>query len=138
MRSWIAEFLRAPYSLPPDPGPGDDRISLTLPAESVHALAGFLRCSPSEALRRLALKATRPSPTVLAAQRELERGNGVWAGSAPSTWEESEDSDEHPRPDVGDQVLGLIVSVVICLLCLAVVFFFSYRKGKLAKENMTT
>jgi hypothetical protein len=54
MRTWIAEFLRQPHPLPPDPGPGDGRISLTLESEAVHALAGFLTCSPSSALRRLA------------------------------------------------------------------------------------
>jgi hypothetical protein len=51
MRTWIAEFLRQPHHLPPDLGPGEERISLTLPAESVQQLAEFLRCSPSQALR---------------------------------------------------------------------------------------
>jgi hypothetical protein len=38
MPSWIAEFVRSPHSLPPDPGPGEDRISLTLPGEQAQSL----------------------------------------------------------------------------------------------------
>lgn len=54
MRTWLTQFLRSPYYLPPDPGSGSERISLTLPRELVRDLAGYLGCSPSIALRRLA------------------------------------------------------------------------------------
>lgn len=54
MRTWLADFLRCPNSLPPDPGSGEERVSLTLPRELVGSAAGYLRCSPSEALRRIA------------------------------------------------------------------------------------
>jgi hypothetical protein len=52
MRSWLADFLRQPHCLLPDPGV--ERVSLTLPKEAVLNAAGFLRCSPSTALRRVA------------------------------------------------------------------------------------
>ena len=54
MRSWLVDFLRRPHSLPPDPGPGERRLSLTLSREEVLQVAGFLRCSPSVALRCVA------------------------------------------------------------------------------------
>jgi hypothetical protein len=54
MRSWLTGFLQNPHPLPPDPGSGYERISLTLPRELVRDLAGYLRCSPSIALRRVA------------------------------------------------------------------------------------
>src|SRR6266851_5066358 len=54
MRSWLAQFLRSPYSLPPDPGSGYERVSLTLPRELVRDAAGYLSCSSSIALRRVA------------------------------------------------------------------------------------
>lgn len=54
MRSWLSQFLRCPFSLPPDPGSGYDRISLTLPRELVRDAAGYLSCLPSIALRRVA------------------------------------------------------------------------------------
>ena len=40
MRSWIAEFLRRPRSLPADPGAGEYRLSLNLSDESVRDVAG--------------------------------------------------------------------------------------------------
>ena len=55
MRSWMEEFLRSPHTLPSDPGPGDQRISLTLRAEQLEQLAGMLGCTSSSALRRLAV-----------------------------------------------------------------------------------
>jgi len=54
MRSWIAEFISNPRQVPPDPGPGDGRISLTLPSDNVREVAALLHCEPSCALRRLA------------------------------------------------------------------------------------
>jgi hypothetical protein len=56
MRVWLEDFLHAPHSLPPDPGPGDERISLTLPPSLVEAASASLRCSTSAALRRIAVE----------------------------------------------------------------------------------
>jgi len=56
MRSWLADFVRRPNSLPPDPGAGYERISLTLPEELVRDASKYLHCSHSEALRRIAVQ----------------------------------------------------------------------------------
>jgi len=138
MRAWIAEFLQHAHPLPPDPGPGEDRISLTLPGEQVRQLAGFLRCSPSEALRRLALEATRPSPEVLAAQRELEARHGVWTPPDALRRARSKTGSRELTPELEQQILGLIVSAVIWALALGVWFLLSYRKGEHGEGNMTT
>jgi hypothetical protein len=138
MRSWIAEFLRQPQPLPLDPGPGQDRISLTLPGESVHALAGFLRCSPSEALRRVALNALGPSPVVLAAQGELEPRNTSWRPSEAPPRSRPQPESRELTPALEHQIFSLIVSAALCALALGVWFFLSYRKGKHGEGNMTT
>jgi hypothetical protein len=130
MRSWIAEFLSEPHSLPPDPGPGEGRISLTLPGESVQALAGFLECTPSEALRRLALKATQPSRAVRAAQRHLAATSEVWAQSADPTWDETEDGNEDLTPRMGYVIFEVMVSA-FCP-CFSVLSCFSFA---IAREN---
>lgn len=54
MQAWLGEFLRSPRSLPDDPGPGDDRLCLSLPKRPVNVLAAMLDANPSVALRRLA------------------------------------------------------------------------------------
>jgi hypothetical protein len=113
MRSWIAEFLRQPHPLPADPGPGEDRISLNLPKESVRELAEFLDCPSSSALRRLALYSVGAPPAFL-----------------PS------DFCDYAAADDQNAILGIIASV-IALVCLAVFLFVIYRKGKLAKESTT-
>jgi hypothetical protein len=138
MRRCIAEFLDRPHALPPDPGPGEDRISLTLPGESVRGLAGFLRCSPSEALRRLALEAIQPSPAVLAAQGELQDRHGSWSPPEASPRASSENGSQDLVPMTGQQIMGLIVSALIPLLSFAVLFFLSFRKGKKPNGSMTT
>jgi hypothetical protein len=137
MRSWIAEFLSEPYSPPPDPGPGEGRISLTLPGESVQALAGFLDCTPSEALRRLALKATQPSRAVRAAQRHLAANSEVWAQSADPTWDETEDGDEDLTPRMGYVIFEVMVSAFLPLLFCVVLLFLRYRERKREEEAMT-
>jgi hypothetical protein len=54
MRAWLTQFRRSPYPLPQDPGSGSERISLTLPRELVRDVAGYVHCSASIALRRVA------------------------------------------------------------------------------------
>lgn len=56
MRSWLDAFLQQPHALPIDPGPGDERISLTLSPSIVNAVAAHSRCSVSSALRRIAIE----------------------------------------------------------------------------------
>jgi hypothetical protein len=56
MRASLDAFLRQPHPLPHDPGPGPERISLTLTERSVNAAAAYLQCSASSALRRIAIE----------------------------------------------------------------------------------
>jgi hypothetical protein len=60
MRSCLTQFLRNPYPLPPDPGFGYERTSLTLLRELVRDIPGYLRRPPNQALRRLAQERLRP------------------------------------------------------------------------------
>jgi hypothetical protein len=57
MRASVDAFLWQPHPLPTDPGPGYERISLTLTETSVGAAAAYLQCSASSALRRIAIDA---------------------------------------------------------------------------------
>jgi hypothetical protein len=135
MRSWITEFLRQPYALPLDPGPGEDRMSLTgcrlpLPSESVHALAGFLRCSPSEALRRLAAKAIGPSAAVTPDQRKLVSEDALWTAPQATARPRAVQPSPRSTTDAGNQLIGLIAQVLVMGLALLVWFFFSSRKER--------
>jgi hypothetical protein len=67
MRSWMNDFVRQPHILPPDPGSGYGRVSLTLPADTVNAIATYSKCATSSALRRIAVErlgVTTPSVTL--------------------------------------------------------------------------
>jgi hypothetical protein len=64
MRFWLTQFLRNPHPLPPDPGSGYERISLILLKGMVQTAAFNLRCSPSQALRRLAQDCLWPDESV--------------------------------------------------------------------------
>jgi len=84
MRSWLTDFLRLPRPLPPDPGSGEERISLTLPSESVRSAAGFLCCSSSVALRRIA--AERLGISAAVHQEVLADHPGGRQSGIPSTF----------------------------------------------------
>lgn len=53
VRGMLAEFLQRPMPLALDPGPGDARISLSLPARAVKVVSGLLNDTESGALRRV-------------------------------------------------------------------------------------
>lgn len=46
-------FLRQPGRLPPDPGPGNERLCLSLPEAEVRAAVARVRGTPSSVLRRI-------------------------------------------------------------------------------------
>jgi hypothetical protein len=127
MRSRLAAFLRQPHSLPPDPGAGENRVSFNLPRESVCDLAEFLRCSPSSALRRLALHPMRPSSMVPVVR-------SAHVASSDSTSGESEYAHQNLMPSaVEGEILATIIAVLF-LLSLAVLFFVINRKRKRTKK----
>src|SRR5712691_211927 len=82
MRSWLLDFLRRAHSLPPDPGSGEQRVSLTLSREEVLQVAGFLHGSPSVALRRIAAERLGISSGV--AQSVLARAQEATSGTVPN------------------------------------------------------
>ena len=51
---WLEDFCSAPYSLPDDPGAGEVRVCLSLPASLVKQLERKARSTAATALRRLA------------------------------------------------------------------------------------
>src|SRR6266849_7370790 len=54
VRDWLAAFLQRPTpNLPPDPGAGDSRVSLSLPKRTVKVVSGLLDETESGALRRI-------------------------------------------------------------------------------------
>jgi hypothetical protein len=138
MRAWLGDFVRQPCQLPPDPGPGSARLSLTLPEALVQSVAAYLRCSASTALRRVALGATQPPVAVLDAQAELEAMHGVWNSSDPSVSAKAHRSGPDLAPLRVAGVPAAIVSGVISLFAFVVWLFVFTRKGKSANANMTT
>jgi hypothetical protein len=130
MRTWLGDFLRQPYHFPADPGPGEARMSLTLPEALVQAVAAYLRCSASTALRRVALGATQPPIAVLAAQAELEASHGVrdLSDSAVRTKDQRGGSELASIKVKG--IPGTIVSGLITLLAVVIWIFVITRKER--------
>jgi hypothetical protein len=63
---WLEDFFDCPYSLPDDPGAGQARVCLSVPAKLVQKLQRKVRCPAANALRRLAAAHSRelmPSPS---------------------------------------------------------------------------
>jgi hypothetical protein len=77
MRSWLNDFLRQPHPLPPDPGSGFGRVSLTLPANAVTAVATYSQCAISSALRRIAVERLGLRSPVVRQQEGSQSGNEI-------------------------------------------------------------
>jgi|SRR5271167_1528900 len=133
MRSWLTEFLRNPHPLPPDPGSGYERISLTLPKGLVQTAAFDLRCPPSQALRRLAREHLGPP--------EGARTHGE-SFCCPTSLPGAGNSSRRPAPAhsavMGGQsredALGMagaqLFASVVTLAFLLLVSYFSSKSGK--------
>jgi hypothetical protein len=52
---WLGDYLRQPHHLAADPGSGEARVALYLPARAVRALTVYTNRSAAESLRRLAV-----------------------------------------------------------------------------------
>ena len=144
MRSWLADFVRCPNSLPPDPGSGKERVSLTLPEDLVREAAGYLRCSPSTALRRIAAErlglrqattAVRMtySPAVTAAK---PLGAMVTLrNSDSSAFGDSSDLDHASTPSRGYQLASCLIQLVFQLVIWGGWLWFQSRKAKAARQT---
>jgi len=132
MRSWLTEFLRNPHPLPPDPGSGYERISLTLSKGLVQTAAFNLRCPPSQALRRLAQehlgpleRVSTPSEPFFCPTSLPAAGNSLWR-SAPAC--QADMGGQSSKDTLGNAIAQLVASVVMLALMVLVVYFSS--KGK--------
>lgn len=56
---WLEDYFACPYPLPDDPGAGQARVCLSLPAKLVQKLQRKVRCPVATALRRLATAHSR-------------------------------------------------------------------------------
>lgn len=152
MRSWITEFLGRPQALPPDPGPGEARISLTLPGESVRDLARLLGCSPSAALRRLAVehlgdsaqttgakptasqassKATNLRIATAASKTSVQRAPGLPSRAMPPQGNSSALCSRESRYDsMTNEDSGWLLALVLApVVALVVWLFFNFGRG---------
>jgi len=127
MRSWLTQFLRNPHPLPPDPGSGYERISLTLPRGLVQTLAFDLRCPPSQALRRLAHEHLRPPEGIRINSEPFSHPTALPAAGSTS-WRPAPDRSAATGGQSREDTLGkagaqLIASFVTLALILLVGYF---------------
>ncbi len=85
VRGSLAAYLQRPRKLPPDPGPGEEKISLSLPERAVKVVSGLLDDTESGALRRViaenigALPAPKPVPRLPAPPQPVLVPSRAWA-----------------------------------------------------------
>ena len=141
MRDWLDVFLRQPLPLPHDPGPGYERVSLTLTENSVHAAAAYLKCPISSALRRIAIERLgAPRPPAAPVPRFLSPG-------MPTTVSTSKQADRDRIPDSdgleaipqnstfnGEEMAGALIRFLLCVLFLGGWYLLNSHKkdGKAA------
>jgi hypothetical protein len=118
MQSWLDAFLRHPRVLPCDPGPGDERISLSLSPGTVAAVAAYARCSHSSALRRIATERLRGSNAPAAS-----RPHGVSRSRTPVV-------PAYGAPPGGGVLAEWLIHVFIWVLFVGASLFFNSRKSK--------
>jgi hypothetical protein len=119
MRSWLEDFLREPHVLPPDPGPGDERVSLTLPQAVVEVVSSRLRCSTSAALRRIAVER-------LEAEIRYEEADG----DGPDRQMIDVRSEPQDASSQAGAIAGLVIHVILAFLFVGVCLFIKSRKKK--------
>ena len=139
VRSWLSLYLANSLPLPPDPGAGQERISLTLPDNLVHKAACCVGCSPSTFLRRLAAANLGPRRAPMSPQathsakpagmRVPEAAQGVWRPQ-PSQYRPTPVHDNlAPTPTAGDAFISVLVQVLILGFVVAGALLFGARKS---------
>lgn len=137
-RTWLDAFISKPHDILQDPGPGQARISLTLPEAEVRTVAAYLQCSPSSALRRLAgerlgTASSMPAPVanVMAPAPAASKSKtppsavGTRTAAPPTTTVPILQQDNNLRFP-GEVLVAVVFFSVILLACL----FFLFRKKK--------
>lgn len=128
MRLWLDDFLRQPHTLPPDPGSGYGRVSLTLPQPAVSAVAAYCRCDVSSALRRIAVerlgtsRSTAGQPGVPAPTARIVDGEAEWDRAAP----------QYSLSQAG-AIAMMLIPTFLWILIIAAYFIFNSRKRKMSK-----
>ena len=120
MRSWLHAFICQPHPLPPDPGSGYGRVSLTLPADAVNAVATYSKSAVSSALRRIAAERlgveSLRSPQVYSADHP--------ARAIPSSGR------SHDKFQSGDEIAGMLISFVIWIIFIGIAIFVASSRRK--------
>ena len=130
MRSWLHDFICQPHPLPPDPGSGYGRISLTLPADAVNAVATYSKSAVSSALRRVAAERLGvESPSGPEVYKADHPARGIPGSSR------SHDNSQRGS-EIAADLIGLLVWVMF--VGLSVVLASHKRKNlEMQQDNMT-
>jgi hypothetical protein len=113
MRLWLHDFICNPHPLPPDPGSGYGRVSLTLPADAVNVVAGYSKSAISSALRRIAAER-------LGSQNQ----SGPRAYGADQTTDAIPISGRsHDNSQSGSQIAGLLIFFITWILTVGISIF---------------
>jgi hypothetical protein len=128
MRSWLDEFLRQPHTLPPDPGSGYGRVSLTLPESAVSA--AYCQCSVSSALGRIALERLGvPRPTVPQLPRVPAPTTRIIGRQA--VWDCAATPQENPSQ--AGAIAAALIHAFLWMLIIRAWLFLNSRKNKMPK-----
>jgi hypothetical protein len=136
MRAWLSQYLTNSHPLPSDPGPGCERISLTLSDDLVEKAAHYARCSPSAFLRRLALahlglqRATiRPEPTSPSTRSRAAAPSGSPPILYASGYDQGPSHDTGtPARTAGEIFTSVLAQLVIYGLIWTLFYMFATRK----------
>lgn len=129
MQLWLANYLQSPCSLPPDPGPGEHQLSISLPPRAVKYLAETLGESASESLRRIAaLNLRSPYPVAIGESSFSAQYDAGMAGGASIEAPSSAQAPAiKPRAEFWDLQMKIMVWAVVGA---AVLFWFLVKFGK--------
>lgn len=120
MRSWLYDFIHQPHPLPPDPGSGYGRVSLTLPADAVNAVATYSNSAISSALRRIAaerLVVGRPSSPQV--HKAAQHTSAISASGR-----------SHDNSQSGDEIVGALISFVMWIILVGIAIVVASNQKK--------
>jgi hypothetical protein len=142
MRASLDAFLCQPHPLPRDPGPGHERISLTLSEPSVNEAAAYLQCSASSALRRIAIHGLgAPRRTAIPTDSLSSQPAPASVGrTTPNPAMPPERTKTGPQDSTsqGQAIAAALIQFLCSFLFLGVWLFFISHKKKGLKGSMTT
>jgi len=106
--------------LPPDPGSGYGRVSLTLPADVVNAVATYSQSAISSALRRIAVERLGVgSPS----EQQVYRVTGS-TGTIPNAGR------SHDNSQAGNEIAAALICFLVWIVFIGISVFVASRKKK--------